>query len=207
MNRNPNLPTVASSIGSKENVIGSSDDTDNDLEEIELFVDRGAKRKRGAGSRHPKLQKVSARQGGADRVPPAGSYNSSWPWYTRQWMAPQPTQALPPWSLYLPIQSYPVSLSGCLPGDLQETEDWQRKQKKHAIDELAIKDSSPAVLKPCKVIVHEGGEVDASCSRKNVWDQVVRTFVLKTMDLSVVEWSQQKPQAVKKLRSLLDNEF
>ena len=123
MSRSPNLPIVASSTGSKENVINSSDDSNNDLEEIELFVDRGAKRKRGAGSRHPKLQEASARQGGADRVPLAGGYNSSWPWYTGQWMAPQPTQALPPWPPCPPIQPYPVSWLGCLPGDLQETED------------------------------------------------------------------------------------
>lgn len=86
-------------------------------------------------------------------------------------------------------------------------EDRQSKWKKRATDNLAVEDSSPRVLKPCKVIVHEGGEVDAGYSGKNAWDQAVRTFVPKTMDLSVVEWSQQKPEAVKKLRSLLDREF
>ena len=207
VSRSPNPPTVACSAESDDNVIDSSDGSDDDFVEIQPLVDRRGKRKKGAGSRHPKPLQVSARQGGGDLVPPHGGYNSSWPWYTSEWMAPQPTHAVPPWPPCPPMQPYPVPWSGCASGDPYETEDRQRKRKKRGTEDIAVEDSSPGVLKPCKVIVYEGGEVDAACSGKNAWDQAVRTFIPKTMDLSVVEWLQQKPKAVKKLRALLDNEF
>ena len=45
------------------------------------------------------------------------------------------------------------------------------------------------------------------CEGKNAWDEAVWDLVPKILDVSVVDWAQQKPQSVKKLRDAPDNEF
>jgi hypothetical protein len=57
------------------------------------------------------------------------------------------------------------------------------------------------------VAVNDVGEVNAACEGKNAWDRCIRDLVPKILDMSVVEWSKQKPQAVKKLKEALDGEF
>lgn len=54
---------VAFATRSEDNAMDSSDGSDDDSPEIEPFIDRRAKQKRRAGSRHPKPQEVSGRQG------------------------------------------------------------------------------------------------------------------------------------------------
>jgi len=61
--------------------------------------------------------------------------------------------------------------------------------------------------KPKRVTVEEGGEVLASSHGKNAWDVAIRDFVTKILDISVVDWSKQAPNAITKLRDALDNKF
>ena len=81
-----------------------------------------------------------------------------------------------------------------------------RKKHKAAYD-LATKQRATAGVKPNRVFVLPGGEVDASCKGKNVWDKALRDLVPKCLDMSVVAWKKHDPQRLKKLRSALDNEF
>ena len=53
----------------------------------------------------------------------------------------------------------------------------------------------------------EGGRIDAASSGKNAWDDAVRTLVPRLLDLSVIGWEGQNPNATKKLRDALDEEF
>jgi hypothetical protein len=55
--------------------------------------------------------------------------------------------------------------------------------------------------------VQLGGEIDGACLGKTTWDDTVRGLVPHILDLSVVEWEGQKPEAVQKLRDKLDVEF
>jgi hypothetical protein len=45
------------------------------------------------------------------------------------------------------------------------------------------------------------------CLGKTAWDDAIRGLVPCILDLSVVEWEGQKPEAVQKLRDKLDAEF
>ena len=72
---------------------------------------------------------------------------------------------------------------------------------------MGSRQRSIAHMKPNCVFVSECGEVDAGCEGKNAWDEAVRDLVPKILDVSVVDWAQQKPQSVKRLRDALDNEF
>jgi hypothetical protein len=55
--------------------------------------------------------------------------------------------------------------------------------------------------------VKAGGEIDAGCSGKNVWDDYVRGYVSKMIDISIIDWEEHKPESLKKLRDTLDAEF
>ena len=61
--------------------------------------------------------------------------------------------------------------------------------------------------KAARVEVRDNGDINAKSEGKNAWDKAVRNLVPKILDLSIVEWSKQKPAAVQKLRDALDNEF
>jgi hypothetical protein len=52
-----------------------------------------------------------------------------------------------------------------------------------------------------------GGEIDGACPGKNGWDDAIRGLVPRILDLSIVDWEAQKPEAVQKLRDRLDVEF
>ncbi len=55
--------------------------------------------------------------------------------------------------------------------------------------------------------MQDNGDIDAACQGKNAWDEAIRDFTPKILDLSVVDWTQQAPQVVKRLRAALDSEF
>jgi hypothetical protein len=57
------------------------------------------------------------------------------------------------------------------------------------------------------VAVNDVGEVNAASEGKNAWDRCIRDLVPKILDMSVVEWSKQSPQALRKLKEALDSEF
>jgi hypothetical protein len=61
--------------------------------------------------------------------------------------------------------------------------------------------------KPNYVFVGEGGEVDAGCRGKNAWDEAIRDYTPRMLDMSCTTWSKQDPFAVRKLREALDTEF
>jgi hypothetical protein len=81
-----------------------------------------------------------------------------------------------------------------------------RRQKRKLNDDVATERSSSG-RKPRQITVQPGGEIDGACPGKTAWDDAVRGLVPRILDLSVVEWEGQKPEAVQKLRDKLDAEF
>jgi hypothetical protein len=82
-----------------------------------------------------------------------------------------------------------------------------RRQKRKVDDEVATERSS-AGRKPGQIGVQAGGgEIDGACMGKNGWDDAIRGLVPQILDLSIVDWEAQKPEAVQKLRDRLDAEF
>jgi len=61
--------------------------------------------------------------------------------------------------------------------------------------------------KATRVEVLDNGDIDATSEGKNAWDEAIRFYVPKILNMSVVEWSLQKPITTHKLRELLDAEF
>jgi hypothetical protein len=57
------------------------------------------------------------------------------------------------------------------------------------------------------VLVKAGREIAGGCEGKNAWDATVRTNVPCTLDLSVLSWKEQSPNAIAELREQLDHEF
>jgi hypothetical protein len=51
------------------------------------------------------------------------------------------------------------------------------------------------------------GDIDRACDGKNAWDNAVRTFVSRILDISIVECEHHKAEFLKKLREALDSEF
>ena len=80
---------------------------------------------------------------------------------------------------------------------------WKRK----ADYDLASRQRAIVGVKPNRLFVLPGGEVDATCEGKNAWDEALRDPVPKCLDMSVVAWSKHEPHRLKKLRAALDNEF
>jgi hypothetical protein len=81
-----------------------------------------------------------------------------------------------------------------------------RRQKRKLNDDVAAERSSSG-RKPRQITMQSGGEIDGACLGKTTWDDAVRGLVPRILDLSVVEWEGQKPEAVQKLRDKLDAEF
>jgi hypothetical protein len=81
-----------------------------------------------------------------------------------------------------------------------------RRQKRKVDDEVATRRNS-AGRKPQQIRVQAGGEIDGACLGKNGWDDAIRGLVPRILDLSIVDWEAQKPEAVQKLRDRLDVEF
>lgn len=61
--------------------------------------------------------------------------------------------------------------------------------------------------KPHRVRVKPGGGIDGGCEGKNEFDEALRSFIPRILDVSVVSWKDQAPSSVQKLRAALDNEF
>jgi hypothetical protein len=81
-----------------------------------------------------------------------------------------------------------------------------RRQKRKLNDDVAAERSSSG-RKPRQITMQSGGEIDGACLGKTTWDDAVRGLVPRILDLSVVEWEGQKPEALQKLRDKLDAEF
>jgi hypothetical protein len=50
------------------------------------------------------------------------------------------------------------------------------------------------------VRVKAGGEIARGCEGKNAWDAAVRSNVLRMLDISVLSWKGQSPNAIAELR-------
>jgi hypothetical protein len=61
--------------------------------------------------------------------------------------------------------------------------------------------------KPYTLRVKAGGEIARGCLGKNAWDAAVRTSVPRTLDMSILSWKEQSPDAIAELREHLDRDF
>ena len=62
-------------------------------------------------------------------------------------------------------------------------------------------------MKPNRLVLLLGREVDSTCKGKNAWDEALRDLAPKCLDMSVVAWANHDPKTLKKLKPDLDNEF
>ena len=85
--------------------------------------------------------------------------------------------------------------------DVDDRHSWQKRKADY---DLVSRQRATAGVKPNRVFVLPGGEVDATYEGKNAWDEAL---IPKCLDMSVVAWSKHDPQRLKKLRAALDNEF
>lgn len=81
-----------------------------------------------------------------------------------------------------------------------------RRHKRREYDNLAASRTNMG-RKPNQVDVKTGGYVDPASGGKNAWDDAIRSLVPRMLDMSVVEWEGQRPEALEKLRHALDLEF
>ena len=81
------------------------------------------------------------------------------------------------------------------------------RQHQHALYEYGKEERRKAGKKPHSISVTPAGEIDAACAGKNSWDSLVCTYVPRILDMSVIDWEKQRPQAVQKLRQTLDHNF
>jgi hypothetical protein len=61
--------------------------------------------------------------------------------------------------------------------------------------------------KPYTLRVKAGREITGGCLGKNASDAAVRTSVPRTLDMSVLSWKEQSPDAIAELREHLDCDF
>jgi hypothetical protein len=81
-----------------------------------------------------------------------------------------------------------------------------RIRKRPSVDQV-VQERTAAGRKPYTLQVKAGGEIARGCLGKNVWDAVVRTSVPRTLDMSVLSWKEQSPDAIAELREHLDRDF
>jgi hypothetical protein len=158
---------------------------------------------------------------------PGGSY-PNWPWMQPQqlqatqvpWMMPSGAGSMPlqvPWMMQPTPGSMPypgplwppnAQVEPLVPitGNMDSAARVGRRQKRKLNDDVATERSSSG-RKPRQITVQLGGEIDGACLGKTTWDDAVRGLVPRILDLSVVEWEGQKPEAVQKLQDKLDAEF
>jgi hypothetical protein len=75
-----------------------------------------------------------------------------------------------------------------------------------------VQERTAAGRKPYTLRVKAGGEIAGreiagGCPGKIAWDAAVRTSVPRTLDMSVLSWKEQSPDAIAELREHLDHDF
>ena len=103
----------------------------------------------------------------------------------------------------LPEQAGPPPNERAWRGQYAEPDDMpdrHSRRKRKADYDLASRQRATAGVKPNRLFVLLGGEVDATCKGKNAWDEALRDLVPKCLDMSVVAWSKYEPHLLKKLR-------
>ena len=133
-----------------------------------------------------------------------GKPNSQWNWVPGHYVPPPGSQVPPPWIAGPPTWEQaswqPVAL-------VVRPFDSTSRRKKQTAYELGSQERGTATRKPSLVVVQEGGEIDASSDGKNAWDEAIRNFVPKILDMSIVEWGKHPPNTTTKLREALDDKF
>jgi hypothetical protein len=81
-----------------------------------------------------------------------------------------------------------------------------RRRRQNEYDS-SVSERGSMGMKPQQVVVKAGGDIDTIFEGKNAWDSVVRTFVPRLLDISVVNWESHRPESLKKLQDALDGEF
>jgi hypothetical protein len=81
-----------------------------------------------------------------------------------------------------------------------------RIRKRPSVDQI-VQDRTVAGQKPYTLRVKVGEEIAGGCLGKNAWDAAVRTSVPRTLDMSVLSWKEQSPDAIAELREHLDRDF
>ena len=78
--------------------------------------------------------------------------------------------------------------------EAEDVDDRHSRRKRKADYDLVSRQRATAGVKPNRVFVLPGGEVDATCEGKNAWDEALRDLIPKCLDMSVVAWSKHDPQ-------------
>jgi hypothetical protein len=81
-----------------------------------------------------------------------------------------------------------------------------RIRKRPSVDQV-VQEKTAVGRKPYTLRVKAGGEIAGGCPGKNAWDATVRTSVPRTLDMSVLSWKEQSPDAIAELREHLDRDF
>jgi hypothetical protein len=120
----------------------------------------------------------------------------------------------PPWLMSgqsglvtYPSQWVPSSqfgdVSNASPGNPESAARASQRHKRNQEDD----DRAGERKKPHRIRVKSGGEIDGGCDGKNAWDDAVRRYVPKMIDISIIDWDEHKPETLKKLRDTLEGEF
>jgi hypothetical protein len=80
-------------------------------------------------------------------------------------------------------------------------------RRKRLDADAGMQGRATAGAKPYQVHVKPGGEIAGGCDGKNSWDSQIRMLVPRILDMSILEWKGQSPNAVAELRERLDSEF
>jgi hypothetical protein len=80
------------------------------------------------------------------------------------------------------------------------------RRKRKILDD-AVQGRTGAGQKPHTVRVKASGEIAGRYEGKNARDVAMRTNVPRTLDMSVLSWKEQSPDAIAELREQLDREF
>jgi hypothetical protein len=101
-----------------------------------------------------------------------------------------------PW---VPPTHAPIAATTNLNSVARASHRWKRREYDH--------DGDIDRSKPHHITVKPDGEIDAGCDGKNAWDDSVRGYVPKMIDISIIQWEEHKPETLQKLRDTLDAEF
>jgi hypothetical protein len=79
--------------------------------------------------------------------------------------------------------------------------------RKHPSVDQVVQERTTTGQKPYTLRIKAGGEIAGGCPGKNAGDVAVRTSVSRTLDISVLSWKEQSPDAIAELREHLDRDF
>jgi hypothetical protein len=135
-------------------------------------------------------------------MPPSRSWMQpqGGPWMQQQgggWVMPGPQYMQPPPMVeaHMQMQLAPYNIGR-----------GSRIRKCPSVDQV-VQERTAVGRKPYMLRVKAGGEIAGGCPSKNAWDAAVKTSVPRTLDMSVLSWKEQSPDAIAELREHLDRDF